>query len=152
SRTIRVGNFANFNVGVSVSSSPPLSYQWRFNSTGIGGATSGSYTVTSAQLSNSGNYTGAITKAAGSVTTAIIVLTVLAPPPPVPPVVLYQENFDEYGSESIVTSSGMTNGFNILFGAASGPQDFSARFGFDYSTVSSPTLIPSAPHSIGGTT
>jgi GH25 family lysozyme M1 (1,4-beta-N-acetylmuramidase) len=152
SRTIRVGNFANFNVGVSVSSSPPLSYQWRFNSTDIGGATAGNYTVTGAQLSDSGNYTVVITNSAGSVTSAVAVLTVLSPPPPVPPVVLYQENFDEYGNESIVTSSGVTNGFNILFGAASGPQDFSARFGFDYSTVFSPTLIPSAPHSTGATT
>jgi hypothetical protein len=93
-----------------------------------------------------------ITNAAGSVTSAVAVLKVLNPPPPVPGVTLYQQNFDGYSSESVVTTTGITNGFNVLFSAASGPTDFTARFGYDYSGVSSPTTIPSAPHSTSGTT
>lgn len=152
SRTVRVGGVAPFTVLVSVSSSTPLFYQWRFDGTNLAGATANAYTRTNAQLADAGDYTVVVTNAGGSVTSTVATLTVLNPPPPVPPVVLYQENFDGYGSPSIVTTPGTTNGFKILFGAASGPIDFSARFGFNYSSVSSPTTIPSAPNSSGGTT
>ncbi|HSU56192.1 MAG TPA: GH25 family lysozyme [Candidatus Dormibacteraeota bacterium] len=152
SRSIRVGSSAIFNVGVSVESSTPLSYRWRFNGTNITGATGNSYTQPNAQLTNSGNYTVVVTNAAGSVTSAVAVLTVLNPPPSVPGTVLYQENFDEYSAETDITAQGPANGFNVVFGAASGPVDFLAGFGFNYSTVSSPTTIPSAPHSTNSTT
>src|SRR4051812_45489230 len=66
--------------------------------------------------------------------------------------VLFSDNFDTYSSPSTVTATGTANGYNILFGAASGPTDFTAIFGFDYSTVVYPTTIPSAPNSTGGTT
>jgi GH25 family lysozyme M1 (1,4-beta-N-acetylmuramidase) len=152
SRTVRVGNNATFSVAVAVSSSTPLSYQWRFNGMNIAGATTTVYTQLDAQLTNTGNYTVVITNAAGSVTSSVAALTVNPPPPVVPPVVLYQENFDAYASPSVVSSPATTNGFKLLFGAASGPVDFTARFGFDYSTVTIPAVIPSAPHSSGGTT
>ena len=155
SRTIRVGNNANFSVAVSVQSSPPLFYQWRFNSTNIAGATGTSYTVSGAQLTNSGNYTVVVSNSVSTVTSAVATLTVLSPPPVVPPVVLYQENFDSYSSESVLTSPAATNGFTVFFSAPSGIPglyDFNARFGFNYGTVVSPTTIPSAPHSTNGTT
>jgi GH25 family lysozyme M1 (1,4-beta-N-acetylmuramidase) len=152
SRTVRVGNIAGFSVAVAVSSSTPLYYQWRFDGADIANATATAYTQANSQLTNAGNYTVVITNAAGSVTSAVAVLTVNPPAPPVPPVVLYQENFDGYTSPSVATSPATTNGFKLFFGAASGPVDFTARFGFDYSTVTVPSAIPSAPHSSGGTT
>src|SRR6476620_11523582 len=63
--------------------------------------------------------------------------------------ILFSDNFDSYGSPSIVTNTTATNGYNLKFSAALGPQDFKAIFGFDYSAVTYPTNIPSAPHSTG---
>src|SRR5438067_6398711 len=62
---------------------------------------------------------------------------------------LFSDNFDSFVSPVTVTNSGTTNGYNIKFSAALGPQDFKAIFGFDYSAVSYPTNIPFAPHSSG---
>src|SRR5947207_5396905 len=66
--------------------------------------------------------------------------------------VLFSDNFDSYAAPVTVTSAATTNGYKVLFGAASGAQDFTAIFGFDYSTVTYPIAIPSAPNSAGGTT
>src|ERR1051326_4656537 len=77
---------------------------------------------------------------------------VLAISPSCPAQVLFSDDFESFGSPITVTSPGTANGYNILFGAASGPTDFTAVFGFDYSTVVYPTTIPSAPNSTGGTT
>jgi len=152
SRSVRVGNSAAFSVAVSVKSSTPLSYQWQFNGTNIAAATTSVYTRTNSQLTNTGNYTVVITNAPGSITSAVATLTVLNPPPPVPAVTLYSEDFDEYSSPSIVTTAGTANGFQIFYSSTAAGFDFSARFGFDYSTVFSPTTIPSAPHSTNSTT
>jgi hexosaminidase len=65
--------------------------------------------------------------------------------------VLFSDNFDSYPSPVIVTNVGATNAYNLNFSASGGAVDCKAIFGFDYSTVSYPTNIPSAPHS-GGTT
>src|SRR5215468_7514533 len=62
---------------------------------------------------------------------------------------LFSDNFDSYSSPVTVTNVGITNGYNIKFSASLGPQDFKTIFGFDYSTVTYPTNIPSAPHSSG---
>jgi hexosaminidase len=62
---------------------------------------------------------------------------------------LFSDNFDSYGSPVTVTNTGTTNGYNLKFSAALGPQDFKTVFGFDYSAVTYPTNIPSAPHSLG---
>src|SRR5215469_11640308 len=62
---------------------------------------------------------------------------------------LFSDNFDSYATPVTVTNVGTTNGYNIKFSAALGPQDFKTIFGFDYSTVTYPTNIPSAPHSSG---
>jgi hexosaminidase len=62
---------------------------------------------------------------------------------------LFSDNFDSYASPVTVTNIGTTNGYNIKFNASSGPVDFKAIFGFDYSVITYPTNIPSAPHSSG---
>src|SRR5215469_1906350 len=64
---------------------------------------------------------------------------------------LFSDNFDSLASPIIVTNSGTTNGYNLKFSAALGPEDFKAIFGFDYSAVTYPTNIPPAPHSSGTT-
>lgn len=56
---------------LSVSASYASSYQWNFNGTPINGATSSSYTVSSAQSANAGNYSVTVTNGLGSVTSSI---------------------------------------------------------------------------------
>ncbi len=74
SQTVTVGGNATFSVVAS--GSVPLSYQWRFAGTNIGGATLDSYTRSNAQLVDAGNYTVVVTNSFGSVTSAVAVLTV----------------------------------------------------------------------------
>src|SRR6476646_2671032 len=62
---------------------------------------------------------------------------------------LFSDNFDSYSSPVTVTNAGPTNGYNVLSSVAYGPTDFTAIFGFYYSTVTYPTNIVSAPHSSG---
>jgi hexosaminidase len=62
---------------------------------------------------------------------------------------LFSDNFDSYASPVAVTNVGTTNGYNIKFSASSGPVDFKAVFGFDYSTLTYPTNVGVAPHSSG---
>jgi len=50
-----VSEGANATFSVVASGTPPLSYQWQRNSVNISGATSSSYTLTNAQLSDSGD-------------------------------------------------------------------------------------------------
>jgi hypothetical protein len=59
---------------------PPFAYQWLFNGVDIPSATNASYTVTTAQLSNSGNYSVIVTNAYGSITSAVAALAVITPP------------------------------------------------------------------------
>jgi GH25 family lysozyme M1 (1,4-beta-N-acetylmuramidase) len=146
SQTLTIGSSATFTVSPTVSSSTPLTYQWRFNGTNIDGATATAYVRANFQTTNAGSYTVVLTNVAGSTTSAVALLNVLTP------ITLYQETFDGYSSPSTVLAPDTTNGFKILFNGDVGSTDFTAIFGFDYSTVTTPTTIPSAPHSTGGTT
>lgn len=151
-RTVIVSNNASFSVTVSVASSTPLTYQWRLHGTNIPGANASVFTRNNAQFDHAGPHTVVITNAAGSVTSSVATLTVTPPPPPFQGVTLWSENFDGYVAPSVVNTPVATNGFKLFFHAASGGFDFTARFGFNYATVVSPTNIPSAPNSSGGTT
>jgi len=55
---------------------PPLSYQWRFNSTNIIGATNDSYSLANVQLTNGGDYSVVVSNTAGTVTSSNAVLRV----------------------------------------------------------------------------
>lgn len=132
---------SNATFAVSVSGTAPLNYQWRFSGTNLSGATNSVYVRTNAQAASVGNYFVIVTNVAGSVTSSVATLSLA-----------FVDDFDGYVSPSIVTNAATTNGYKIFFGAAAGAEDFKAVFGFDYSTVTYPTTIPSAPHSIGGTT
>lgn len=152
SRTVIVSNNVSFSVTVTVDTATPFAYQWRFNGTNLAGATARTFTRTSTQFADAGEYTVVISNVANSLTSSVATLTVVPPPPPVQGVTLWSENFDGYASPSIVTTNVPTNGFKIFYSASTGLLDFKASFGFDYSTVGSPTTVPSAPHSTGGTT
>jgi hypothetical protein len=78
SQSITVGSPVIFSVDVT--GTAPIAYQWRRNSVAIAGATSSSYTISSAQTSDAGNYTVVVTNAAGSVTSSTAVLKVNIPP------------------------------------------------------------------------
>jgi hypothetical protein len=67
--------------------------------------------------------------------------------------VYFQDNFDSFGSPSTVTASGNgINGYNIKFSSGNPTtENFTAIFGFDYSTWTYPIAIPSAPNSSGTT-
>jgi T5SS/PEP-CTERM-associated repeat protein len=145
SQLVAVGSAANFAVSISITSSPPIFYQWRFHGTNIPGALQPSYQRAGVQLSDAGAYDVVVSNGGGAVTSTVAVLTVFTP------YLLYQENFDDYDSPSIVTTDTTTNGFKLFWNAASGPLDFTAQFGFDYSTVTAPATIPPAPASLSTT-
>lgn len=73
-RTVSIGVGVIFSV--SATGTLPLSYQWRRNGANISGATSPSYSLSSAQLTNGGDYTVVLTNVAGSVTSAVATLIV----------------------------------------------------------------------------
>lgn len=74
SQTVNVGDAVTFTVVAA--GDTPLSYQWKFNSTDIPGATGPNLTIASAQTSNSGSYSVTINNAGGSVTSDAALLTV----------------------------------------------------------------------------
>ncbi len=80
-QTVVQGSDVTFTVGVSSSSTIPLSYQWYFNGMNLSaGAINASLTLTNVQLTNAGNYSAVVTNAIGSVASSNALLTVLVPP------------------------------------------------------------------------
>ena len=139
SQVIAKGSNATFTVTATGTS--PLSYQWFFNNTNLSGATNFSFTRNNVQSTNAGNYFVVVTNVVGSVTSSVAVLALS-----------FLDDFDSFSVPNILTNPATTNGYKLFFGATSGGYDFKAIFGFDYSTVTFPTNIPSAPHSVGNTT
>jgi len=140
-QSLVVNTGSNATLTVSASGTPPLFYQWYFNGTNITGATNSTLLRSDVQAAEIGNYFIMITNLTGSVTSSVAVLSLS-----------YADDFDSYTTPEIITNPVTTNGYKIVFGAAAGGYDFKTVFGFDYSTVTYPTNIPPAPHSIGGTT
>src|SRR5271154_927777 len=64
------------NIVLSVTASYAASYQWNFNGTPIPGATSSTYTISTAAPANAGNYTVTVTNGAASVTTSVATVAV----------------------------------------------------------------------------
>jgi GH25 family lysozyme M1 (1,4-beta-N-acetylmuramidase) len=106
-----------------------LNYQWMFNGAKISGATNTTLSIASAQLTNAGNYSVIVSNTFGSVTSSIVSLTVYPPQ-----AIVFSDDFE-------TNSAG---NWNINKSSA----DTAIAFSFDYSTLG----IPSAPHSLGGTT
>ncbi len=81
SQTVTAGSNATFSVVAS--GTPPPTYQWEFNGTAISGATSSSYSLSSAQSANAGTYTVVLSNAVGTIaSTPATTLTVNAVTPP----------------------------------------------------------------------
>ncbi len=77
-QSVNVGQSATF--AVTAAGTAPLSYQWRFNSTNLLGATASSYTRDSVQASDAGSYSVVVTNIAGSATSSNALLSVNVPP------------------------------------------------------------------------
>ncbi len=76
SQLVDTGTPVTFTVGVS-NGLPAYAYQWQFDGTNLTAANSSSYTIGSAQVTNAGAYTVAITDSLGqSITSQVAVLTV----------------------------------------------------------------------------
>lgn len=78
--TVLVGNSAIFTIAASATPAP--SYQWEFNGATISGASSSSYTISDAQLSNAGNYSCTVANYAGNLTSTTAALQVNVPTQP----------------------------------------------------------------------
>jgi hypothetical protein len=72
-----MGSTVSFTV--SVSGSPPFSYQWQFNGTNLLNATNAVYAIKAVGVTNSGNYSVVVTNSAGSATSSNALLTVNVP-------------------------------------------------------------------------
>ena len=80
-QTVAVGQSATFSV--SATGTTPLSYQWQRNGGDIAGATSSSYTISNAQLSDNGAlFRARVTNSFGSATSNTASLTVNSNTPP----------------------------------------------------------------------
>ena len=73
-QAVTIGGAASFSV--TASGTPPLSYQWNFNTTNIMGATNATLILTNVQMSQAGHYAVAVTNLYGSVTSSNAVLAV----------------------------------------------------------------------------
>jgi len=78
SLTVTQGNNATFTV--TATGDATLGYQWKFNGTNISGATLTSYTLSNAQLPDTGSYSVTVTNGVGSSNSANALLVVLVPP------------------------------------------------------------------------
>ncbi len=74
SQTVAAGVNVSFNVAAS--GTPPFSYQWRFNGANVSGATGATYSLTSVQPAQAGNYSVVVGNSAGAATSSVAVLSV----------------------------------------------------------------------------
>ena len=79
-QTVAAGGTATFSVVAT--GSPTPSYEWRFNTTPIAGATAQTYSLAAVTAANAGSYTVRVFNTAGTVTSNAATLTVTAAPPP----------------------------------------------------------------------
>lgn len=78
--SLTVTQGANVTFTAAASGNPVPTFQWRFNSTNIAGATGSSYTRNNVQPSDAGSYSVTATNVAGAATSTNAVLAVLVPP------------------------------------------------------------------------
>mgnify|MGYP005836594819 CR=1 FL=1 len=80
SQTVNAGATVTFTV--QATGTEPLSYQWRFNGTGLAGATGTACVIANAQAIHEGAYSVVVSNVAGSTLSAEAVLTVTSGTPP----------------------------------------------------------------------
>ncbi|MCX6943602.1 MAG: immunoglobulin domain-containing protein [Opitutales bacterium] len=71
---------SSLTLSVSASGTAPMSYQWYRDGMAISGATSSTYTISSAVFGDAGTYTVKVTNGAGSVTSSAATLTIVEMP------------------------------------------------------------------------
>jgi hypothetical protein len=119
-KTNAVGSVISFSV--TATGSGTLAYQWRFSGANISGATTNSFTLANAQITNNGNYSVVITNNFGSVTSSPAVLFVTNAPPsitsqPQPQTVLAGQT----ATFSVAATGTPTLGYQWLLGGTNIP-------------------------------
>ena len=76
-----VGVSSNFTVAVAANGTTPLAYQWTKDGNPLTNFNASNFTISNAQLTDSGGYAVIITNSFGSVTSAVAVITVTNFPP-----------------------------------------------------------------------
>ncbi len=120
-----------------------LNYQWRFNGSGIAGATTSSLTLNNIHTASAGGYSVIVSNASGAITSALASVSVVVY---TPMQTVYYEDFD--------SPSDGTN-WNVFDGSANGISDYTVTWAWDYSTFVSAyngIQIPPAPNSTNGST
>jgi hypothetical protein len=100
SQTVTQNSSVTFSVSAGGSG---LTYQWQKNGVNIATATGSSFTINSAQVTDSGNYTVVVTNSTGSTTSNAAVLLVTAPPA---------------FTLQPVSQTSVANGFSVVFTVA----------------------------------
>ncbi len=94
-----------FTLTVTCGGTPPFEYQWRLNGVNIEGATNATYSIPSAQPTDSGNYSVAVANGVGVIESAVA--TIIVSPGPL-------TLTDRFADRAVVTtSSGSGYGVNI---------------------------------------
>ena len=110
SQTVDVGQSVRFSV-VAIGTEP-LNYQWLKNGATIPGATSASYTISSAKMEDEGNYMVIVSNSVGMAVSNPVTLTVKDPA--VPPVIIVQPMSQEVLIGESVTFSVVATGTEPL--------------------------------------
>jgi hypothetical protein len=138
SQTNYAGTTASFSI--TAAGSPPITYQWIFNSTNLPGATNATLTLTDLQLEQAGDYFVLVTNAYGATNSTIAVLTV-NPPPPCAPVSAGLVSW--WSGEGDANDNIGTNNGTLVGGASYAPGEVGQAFLFDGS--SGYVSIPDSP-------
>ena len=110
SQTVDVGQNVRFSVVVT--GTEPLNYQWLKNGATIPGATSSSYTISSAKMEDAGNYMVIVSNSVGMAVSNPATLTVKDPA--IPPVIIVQPKSQEVLIGESVTFSVTATGTEPL--------------------------------------
>ncbi len=127
SRIVDTGAAVSFTIAAT--GDAPLSYQWLLNGSAIPGATTNPCTIPAAQSANAGDYSVVVANDSGSVTSRVVSLTVYPP-------------------QTVVLSDNLDSDSSANWAVSQSSADTRVTFNYDYAADG----IPSAPHSIGGTT
>jgi hypothetical protein len=84
---------ANVTFTVTVTGTPTLFYQWRFNDTNIAGATASSFSITNVQPADGGGYSVEVSNAVDTVISLEAVLALITPTPEILSPEISGENF-----------------------------------------------------------
>lgn len=143
-RTVSVGQSASFSV--TASGTPPLAFQWQRDGADVAGATSATYTLANAQLSDNGaTFRAVVSNDFGSATSNSATLTVTANNPPTASITAPANNTFYSGGETVTyAGTGVDPESGNLPGSA-----FTWQVDFHHDTHSHP-FIPATTGATGG--